>query len=756
MACNCNNANPNCEPCAICTPPGVTGLTTCQPVDPCEEKVPLECVLYSGQEYDCDVVVKTNDTVFSILAALFQKFKGFTPTVTQCCTLTGTVVMSSTTTTAAPTTTTTTPRPTTTTSSTSTTTTVAPPCSYTVITNTGTPAAVVSYVPCNSTTPVQITVTSSTVCVNNLYPITVVSGTVTTSNAGPCSTPAPPTTTSTTTAAPCTCGTYRVVNNSGSTYTITYTECNTGRRLTTTSFNTDTTTLICGCNDIVQGTPPSGVVITNLGISCTVTPTTTTTTVNCTNSGGNVDQVETMTMQAVALTQAAVYILANTADVYINWGDGTVQRIQPGSAYGSIVHNYSTPYTGDITYISKSLATITSFYDQAVPVPVGGYQAFTGTSLTVTTSEFGKLKGLTQTEIVGIKITGDVAYLPKSLTYFVAWSNNTLSGNVKDLPRLLTWINILGNNTLTGTIADFPRPIVSSGGYGFACQGSNTISGNIADLPTTSYSGCSLNLIGNNTIIGDITNIPSNYTNIFISGNNVLTGDIANFKSALIGVGIHGYNTLYGNIQSIKSTVVYFSIIGFNYIGGTIASLTSSVLESMYIDGRNTITGSIVSLYTSATALKYLTVLGSNTISGNISGLSRTLISILLGGSNTVSGALSGLVPLTVLEAFYVSGSNTISGDIGSLPSTIKGVGIEGSNTVNAYTRPHTWSAGIASVTFIPGTALTSTITDNLLIDLNAVPMLSGTLRLKGSTTTASDAAKAALIARGVTVTITP
>lgn len=749
MACNCNNANPNCEPCAICTPPGVTGLTTCQPVDPCEKKVPLECVLYSGQEYDCDVVVNTNDTLLSIFSSLFEKFKGFSPTVNQCCTLTGAIIMSTTTTTAGPTTTTT--------SSTTTTTTQAPTCSFYNVTNTGaqSPGAVISYVPCNTTIyrGIPVTINVITICINNTYPITTVSGTVTSVNVGVCNTPAPPTTTSTTTAAPCTCGTYRVVNNSGSTYTITYTECNNGRLLVTTSFNTGTTNTVCACSNIIQGTPPTGVVITNLSINCSVSPTTTTTTIDCTNSGGNADQVETMTMQAVALTQAAVYILANTVDVYINWGDGTIDRI--ASTHGTILHNYATPYTGNITYLSKSLATITQFYDQAVPVPGGGYQAFTGTSLTVTTSEFGKLKGLISTEVVKIKMTGDVTYLPKSLKYLVVWANNTLSGNVLNLPRSLYWTNILGANTLTGTIANFPRPVVTSGGYGFTCEGANTISGNITDLPTTSYSGCILILQGNNTIIGDIINIPANYTNIFITGNNALTGDIANFKSALIGIGVLGYNTLYGNIQSIKAAVTYFSVNGLNYIGGTIASVTSSVLETLSVEGRNNITGSIVSLYTAATALKTLTIIGNNTISGNISGLSRPLVSVNLGGNNTVTGVLSGLSTLTVIEAFYVSGSNTVSGDIGSLPTTIRGTAIEGSNTVNAYTTPHTWSAAIAAVTVKPVTALSSTITDNLLIDLNAVPMLSGVIRLKGSTTSASNVAKAALIARGIEVTIT-
>jgi len=47
MSCTCNQSI-NCDPCAFCTPPGVTCLTTCTPVDPCPEKIDLSCVVYSG------------------------------------------------------------------------------------------------------------------------------------------------------------------------------------------------------------------------------------------------------------------------------------------------------------------------------------------------------------------------------------------------------------------------------------------------------------------------------------------------------------------------------------------------------------------------------------------------------------------------------------------------------------------------------------------------------------------------------------
>lgn len=53
MSCNCNTADPNCEPCAFCTPPGVKCLPDCNPPDPCPEEIDLCCVRHSGEDQPC-------------------------------------------------------------------------------------------------------------------------------------------------------------------------------------------------------------------------------------------------------------------------------------------------------------------------------------------------------------------------------------------------------------------------------------------------------------------------------------------------------------------------------------------------------------------------------------------------------------------------------------------------------------------------------------------------------------------------------
>ena len=58
MSCNCNQADPNCEKCSICTPPGVECLPDCNPIPFCEEKIDLCCVIHSGKNEDCNNIKK--------------------------------------------------------------------------------------------------------------------------------------------------------------------------------------------------------------------------------------------------------------------------------------------------------------------------------------------------------------------------------------------------------------------------------------------------------------------------------------------------------------------------------------------------------------------------------------------------------------------------------------------------------------------------------------------------------------------------
>lgn len=240
MTCNCNTVNPTCEPCAICTPPGVVGLTTCQPPDPCPDgSLDINCIIYNGQNFPC-ASVQNGDTLISVLLEILSKI--FPPSY--CCGLQGTINYSTcglAGTIAYYTTTTTTS-----TSTTTTTTLIPSPCNFYQFTNTSqTGSSVVSYVPCNCNYRItqEINKQPVTLCVNNSFSVIVVSGSVTVDIQGPCTLPPCPTTTSTT-----------------STTTSTTSS-------TTSTTSTTTTTTLCPCQNYTFNGGPSGVTSFNI-VNC--------------------------------------------------------------------------------------------------------------------------------------------------------------------------------------------------------------------------------------------------------------------------------------------------------------------------------------------------------------------------------------------------------------------------------------------------------------------------------------------------------
>lgn len=87
MSCTCNQSI-NCDPCAFCIPPGVTCLTTCEPVDPCPEKINMDCVIYSGSDHTCSDISNGESISPIIMQALSLIFP-----IEECCYFEATVVL---------------------------------------------------------------------------------------------------------------------------------------------------------------------------------------------------------------------------------------------------------------------------------------------------------------------------------------------------------------------------------------------------------------------------------------------------------------------------------------------------------------------------------------------------------------------------------------------------------------------------------------------------------------------------------------
>jgi len=159
--------------------------------------------------------------------------------------------------------------------------------------------------------------------------------------------------------------------------------------------------------------------------------------------------------------------------------------------------------------------------------------------------------------------------------------------------------------------------------------------------------------------------------------------------------------------------------------------------------------------------MTYFSCYGSNTVTGNLSSLPSVMTDFYCTGNNTISGNLSSLP--AGLTYFYCSGSNTITGSLSSVSSAVTNFYCSGYCTIDDYTTK-SWANNqqrVYLVTSSPG-GLSSAKIDQLLIDLAAAGgTWSGSkeIYLRGTNaarTSASDAAVATLVGKGVSITTTP
>lgn len=345
MSCNCNTASRTCDPCMFCTPPGVTGLTTCEPVDPCEKLIDSCCVFYSGESNPCLPVTKGEPLCDIIRKLVIEYFD------TDCTT----------------TTTTTTSTTSTTTSSTTTTTTAAPcDCRTTVVQNITEVVQYVTYTDCYGIVQVGIPVLSLgaiTLCVcgsqitynpavllvfqgaSGCNTTTTTTSTTTTTTSSTTTTTSSTTTTTTQEPLPCTeftpCYSYLIVNLSGGPVGGYYYTCGTGFYTPFNILNGQSIT-VCACENSVNIIPASfsGVSIINQGACVTTSTTTTTTTVAYDVISARVENILLNTCDAPASNYfvASGQTLTTGTTVYTDIG-----LTMPLAGFVYIVDGNSTP-----------------------------------------------------------------------------------------------------------------------------------------------------------------------------------------------------------------------------------------------------------------------------------------------------------------------------------------------------------------------------------------------------------------------------
>ena len=226
----------------------------------------------------------------------------------------------------------------------------------------------------------------------------------------------------------------------------------------------------------------------------------------------------------------------------VDWGDGSITQYPSGPQ--TITHTYdiSTTYTVTLKSPDKAFLNSIDFVSQSdiffnisdLPQGIEGVRLFQ----------------------ISNTITGDIRYLPLSLTYFEVYGSNTISGNTQHIANhVFVHFIVSGNNTISGDIRFFPATITVL----LVVYGQNQLTGDIFNMVSTPQY---MSIAGNNTVSGNIRNLQPETTQMDFVGQNMVRGNIQVLASGVTAAQFQGDSVTTGDIGLTPANLVVLFMLG--------------------------------------------------------------------------------------------------------------------------------------------------------------------------------------------------
>lgn len=243
-------------------------------------------------------------------------------------------------------------------------------------------------------------------------------------------------------------------------------------------------------------------------------------------------------IESFAIIEAkGIYNITVVSNLTYNYVEQNIRDF--GNSLTRLISNYNNGISGEIKDFNRNMTYIS----------LGGGD-ISKPNISGELKELPRLLTHLQFASSGISVGGNVADLPRKLTYLYLNTGLRPIGNPADLPKGLTYLDIYNlNNEFYGDIADFPRGLTSlkMSGTGY------NISGNITDLPSNLQT---LQISGSSTIQGDISDLPKGLKYIMLWGNCNLKGSLADLPTEIIEISVQSMdaaNPIIGDISDIPN-----------------------------------------------------------------------------------------------------------------------------------------------------------------------------------------------------------
>ncbi len=331
---------------------------------------------------------------------------------------------------------------------------------------------------------------------------------------------------------------------------------------------------------------------------------------------------------------------------------------------------------------------------------------------------------ITQTITPTITVTPTITMTPSITT--------TITPTLSPIPLNEFVFSAYGLNSIT-----FSMTITSLGGYVDWGDGDtspiSSLSQSYPHTYSTSYSGpITVKYYGNITTMNISQSSPDNSTVIEVDTQEV--SNLSLLENLLVNKGrLVGQMSNLSSLNTLTSLIVKYDYTSPSSLSDLPNSLTTISLGSF---GDTTISGNLSSI-SSMTNLTIISVGGTNTITGDISGIPNTVTSIDIRGNNTISGDISNL-PSTLTQ-LLLYGNNTVTGDISNLPSTLTSLSISGLNTLYGGVSgfPYNLSTiSISNASPSPGGNITGNLSDLVRPAFNQFEILNNNSTFSATTAT--------------------
>lgn len=328
-----------------------------------------------------------------------------------------------------------------------------------------------------------------------------------------------------------------------------------------------------------------------------------------------------------------------------------------------------------------------------------------------------------------------------TLVFDIGATYNRFVGNLSVFAPFAYWIYLVTGLSVEGNLSS-----VSSIAHTFMISGASLVEGDVSSLSGVQHT---LSIVRSPLITGDLGSVSGVTNTLSFYGCPLITGDLSSVSGLTYKLNLDLCSLVTGDLSSISGLTYYVNLDHCLLVTGDLSSL-SSVTHDVRLTDCVLITGDLSSLDAGLTVL-YLA--NCSLVTGNLSSVNSGADSVDLDNCHLIEGNLSSLN--AVVYTISLSGCPLIEGSLNSVNGVMTQLHLNDCVKITGILNP---TSVVLYEIYLNNTDTSAADISQSLINVQATVIIPGTFTAThvsiGNLTPAGEAARAALVAAGWTVTL--